>query len=86
MAEIKKKIQDTIDRRRSQQKEGHDLLTAMLSAKDEQTGQGIPDSQITDECLTFLFAGQDTTGIVLFNLLIDSQSTGVVYVFSRQTS
>ncbi len=61
LKEIKKKIKETIVARRLQPRETFDLLTAMLALKDEQTGEGIPDEQIIDECLTFLFAGQDTT-------------------------
>ena len=65
MQEIRKKVKETIAARRLQQREEIDLLTAMLHVKDEQTGEGIPDEQIIDECLTFLFAGQDTTGSLI---------------------
>ena len=35
----------------------------MIEAKDEQGG--IDDQQIIDECLTFLFAGHETTSSLL---------------------
>ena len=65
LQEIRKKVKETIAARRLQPRESFDLLTAMLHVKDEQTGEGIPDEQIIDECLTFLFAGQDTTGLLI---------------------
>jgi cytochrome P450 len=64
LSEIRKKAQETITARKTQHRESSDLLTAMLSVKDEQTGEAIPDDIIIDECVTFLFAGQDTTGSI----------------------
>ena len=83
-AELKNKIQETITARRAQPKGGFDLLTAMMNVRDEQTGEAIPDSQIIDECLTFLFAGQDTTGKQLIDQPFDrcSQFACLVYAFS----
>jgi len=37
------------------------MLSEMLRVVDTETGQKIPDQQIIDEALTFLFAGHDTT-------------------------
>lgn len=41
-----------------------DLLTSLLLARDGE-GNGMDENLIVDECLTFLFAGQDTTSNVL---------------------
>jgi cytochrome P450 len=37
-----------------------DLMSAMMKIKDEETP--LTDQDIIDQCLTFLFAGHDTTG------------------------
>lgn len=41
-----------------------DLLDALLSARDED-GNPMPDERLVDECMTFLFAGHDTTSSAL---------------------
>ena len=41
-----------------------DLLGALLSARDED-GNSMPDERLVDECMTFLFAGHDTTSSAL---------------------
>ncbi len=42
-----------------------DLLTMLLRARDEATGQGMSDQQVRDEVLTIFFAGHETTAQVL---------------------
>jgi pentalenene oxygenase len=42
-----------------------DLLSMLLAARDEDTGQGMSDSQIHDECLSLLLAGAETTATTL---------------------
>ncbi len=42
-----------------------DLLDMLLTAKDEETGQGMSDKQIYDEVLTIFFAGHETTAQAL---------------------
>lgn len=37
-------------------------MSAMMKIKDEQTA--LSDQDIIDQCLTFLFAGHDTTGTI----------------------
>lgn len=41
-----------------------DLLTSLLQARDED-GNGMDEELVIDECLTFLFAGHDTTSNLL---------------------
>lgn len=41
-----------------------DLLTSLVQARDED-GNGMEEELIVDECLTFLFAGHDTTSNLL---------------------
>lgn len=42
-----------------------DLLSMLLSARDEVTGQGMSDQQLRDEAVTILIAGHETTANVL---------------------
>ena len=44
-----------------------DLLSAMMRIKDNESA--LSDKDMVDQCLTFLFAGHDTTGTNLFILL-----------------
>ncbi|WP_329101426.1 cytochrome P450 [Micromonospora sp. NBC_01699] len=47
--------------RREQGTETHDLLSMLLEARDEETGEGIPDKQMRDEIATLLLGGYETT-------------------------
>jgi cytochrome P450 len=42
-----------------------DLLSLLLSARDQQTGQPLSDMQVRDEVATFLLAGHETTANAL---------------------
>ena len=42
-----------------------DLLSMLLSARDEETGAGMTDRQLRDEVLTMLLAGHETTSLAL---------------------
>lgn len=42
-----------------------DLLSMLLSARDEETGEGMGDRQLRDEVLTLLLAGHETTAAAL---------------------
>ncbi len=53
-----------IDKRREISTES-DLLTMLLQARDEETGEGMTDQQVRDEVLTLLGAGQETTANAL---------------------
>ncbi len=51
--------------RRAQSNRPQDLLTALLEAKDPDTGESMSDQQLCDELLTFLLAGHETTANAL---------------------
>ena len=42
-----------------------DLLGLLLSARDEATGEGMTDTQLRDEVITFFAAGHETTALAL---------------------
>ncbi len=42
-----------------------DLLSMLLAARDEETGEGMTDRQLRDEVMTFLMAGHETTAVAL---------------------
>ena len=50
--------------RRSRGAEGGDLLGALLSATDPDTGHGLTDEGLVDNVLTFVVAGHETTALV----------------------
>ena len=52
------------DRRRTVRDEA-DLLSMLLSARDEDTGAGMTDRQLRDEVVTMLLAGHETTSLAL---------------------
>jgi cytochrome P450 len=49
-----------IQQRRQQPTEGHDVLSMLLAARDED-GQGMSDQQLRDELVTIFIAGHETT-------------------------
>ncbi|MGO9760445.1 MAG: cytochrome P450 [Solirubrobacteraceae bacterium] len=53
-------IYSEISRRRATGERGHDILSLLLDAHDED-GNTLTDLQIRDEVMTLLFAGHDTT-------------------------
>ncbi len=53
-------------RQRRQSKEDHrDLLSMMMDARDEETGEGMSDKQLRDEIMTLLVAGHETVANAL---------------------
>ena len=66
-----------IEERQRQGAEGNDLLTMLLNARDQETGEGMPLRQIRDEVLTIFFAGHETTAQALtwvwFNLALNPE-------------
>lgn len=54
-----------IAERRTLQTDRGDLLSMLLLAQDEETGQGMNDRQVRDEVLTLLLAGHETTANTL---------------------
>lgn len=62
---MKKTVQDIIDERRQSGQEGSDLLQFMLTGVDKKSGEGLPDTNIVAQCITFLVAGHETTSGLL---------------------
>lgn len=53
--------------RRAAGRPGHgDLLDLLLAARDPETGEGLDNAQIRDQCATMLVAGFETTSRLLF--------------------
>ncbi len=57
-------IYDEIKTRRAENNIGEDILSLMMSAKDE-AGQSMTDVELRDELMTLLFAGHETTASAL---------------------
>ncbi|ABY29187.1 cytochrome P450 [Methylorubrum extorquens] len=53
-----------INERRTLSAAGHDFLSALMGARDED-GTAMSDRQLRDEVITFLLAGHETTALVL---------------------
>ncbi|HEX9953239.1 MAG TPA: cytochrome P450 [Rubricoccaceae bacterium] len=55
-----------IAERRAQGTEGRDdLLSILIDARDEDTGEAMTDREVRDEALTLLLAGHETTAVAL---------------------
>lgn len=54
-----------IDERRRSGKDMDDLLGMLLAARDEETGEGMSDTQLRDEVMTLFLAGHETTANAL---------------------
>src|SRR5687767_1379364 len=54
-----------IRERRRQLSDSGDLLSMLIAARDEDTGESMTDLQIRVEVTTFLLAGQETTALAL---------------------
>ncbi|WP_224248476.1 cytochrome P450 [Hyalangium gracile] len=57
-------LMDQIQRRRASNAPGEDILSLLLSVRDED-GQPMTDEQIKDELRTFLLAGHETSAITM---------------------
>jgi cytochrome P450 len=58
-------VEHVIGERRRNPIESADLLSMLMSARDEETGEGMTDEQLRVEVTTFLLAGQETTSLAL---------------------
>lgn len=58
-----------INQRREEQRKGeavrHDLLSMLMEATDEETGEGMSNIQLRDEVMTLFTAGHETTVVAL---------------------
>jgi len=58
-------VDHVISQRRTHPSDSVDLLSMLLSARDEETGETMTDEQLRTEVTTFLLAGQETTSLAL---------------------
>jgi cytochrome P450 len=62
---LREAVDYIISVRRRSNADSVDLLSMLLSARDEETGEGMTDEQLRVEVTTFLLAGQETTSLAL---------------------
>jgi cytochrome P450 len=65
LRELETVVYRIIADRRETRRDETDLLSMLLSARDEETGAGMTDRQLRDEVLTMLLAGHETTSLAL---------------------
>jgi cytochrome P450 len=58
-------VLDSIAERRRDGIDRGDLLSMLLAARDEETGEGMTDQQLRDEVMTLMLAGHETTAMTL---------------------
>jgi cytochrome P450 len=64
-AVLREAVDYAIAGRRHSPSDSADLLSMLLSARDEETGEAMTDEQVRVEVMTFLLAGQETTSLAL---------------------
>ncbi len=62
---LRKTADGVLQARKEQPSDRKDLLSAMLSGVDPKTGQKLSDASISDNLITFLIAGHETTSGLL---------------------
>jgi cytochrome P450 len=58
-------VDHVISQRRRTPSQDEDLLSMLLTARDDETGEAMTDEQLRVEVTTFLLAGQETTSLAL---------------------
>ncbi|MGA9310246.1 MAG: cytochrome P450 [Pseudonocardiaceae bacterium] len=64
-ARFRRVVAEVIVAARAEGKDHGDLLSTLLLARDEDTGEGMSDQQVHDEVVTILTAGAETTAVAL---------------------
>ena len=62
---VDESIYRIINEHRKEPEKYQDLLSMLLSAQDEETGDGMSDEQVRDEAITLFIAGHETTAVAL---------------------
>ena len=62
---LRKTSDEVVAHRRAHPSDRKDLLNAMLNGRDPKTGEQLSDSTITNNLITFLIAGHETTSSLL---------------------
>lgn len=58
-------VDEIIADKRARGADGGDLLSMLLEARDEDTGEGMTDAQLRDEVVTMVVGGHETTAVAL---------------------
>ncbi len=58
-------VYDVIHQRRLSRGDAGDLLSMLMHARDEETGEAMSDRQLRDEVMTIFLAGHETTAVAL---------------------
>ncbi|KAH6996594.1 cytochrome P450 [Ilyonectria sp. MPI-CAGE-AT-0026] len=77
IATMKQTADEVVESRKKNPNDRKDLLAAMLNGVDPQTGEKLSDANITNQLITFLIAGHETTSGMLsftFYLLLKHPS------------
>ncbi|POR33668.1 Bifunctional P450/NADPH-P450 reductase [Tolypocladium paradoxum] len=77
IAVMRKTAGEVVEARKKNPNDRKDLLSAMLSGVDPTTGEKLSDDNITDQLITFLIAGHETTSGLLsftFYYLLENPS------------
>ncbi|MFN4100271.1 MAG: bifunctional cytochrome P450/NADPH--P450 reductase, partial [Pararhodobacter sp.] len=81
LALMKRVAETIIEERRAEGRVGErgDLLDIMLTGRDPETGEGLPDDNIRHQLVTFLIAGHETTsGLLSFALYFLMRSPDIM--------
>ena len=70
-------VERLIDERRGRADEYDDLLSLLLTAEDDE-GNGMSETEIRDQMVTFLFAGHETTALALTYAFLELTKNGSV--------
>ena len=62
---LRQAVEYVINERRRNPTDSADLLSMLMGARDEETGERMTDEQLRVEVTTFLLAGQETTSLAL---------------------
>jgi cytochrome P450 len=65
MSRFHEVVQRIIESRKARSEWPDDLLSMLMSARDEDSGEGMSGEQLHDELITMLFAGYETTATAL---------------------
>ncbi|MFC3890062.1 cytochrome P450 [Lentzea rhizosphaerae] len=65
IARMRTIVQDVIASRRADDADHGDLLSTLMLARDDETGEPMTDQQVFDEVITLLTAGIETTALAL---------------------
>lgn len=58
-------VNTTIEQRLRSPERGHDLLSMLLDARDEETGEALNPADLRNEVFTLILAGHETTAVAL---------------------